>query len=78
MLTFAVWYQEKRADGTVAKRKMYFDYLSSYLKHNSLYFQKCMVHLLKYLKEVLHIPYNKVRSQAKSTPSANYFIDRFG
>ena len=36
LLTFVIWYWEQDGDGQWMKCKRFVDYLSSYLKHNSL------------------------------------------
>lgn len=60
-LCFVVWYRCK-VDGTDIWecKKQYFDYLSSYLAHNSLYFQKCCYHLLIYIREELGVNVRRV------------------
>jgi hypothetical protein len=59
-LVFAVWYR-KFIDGRWVTRKLYVDYVSSYLSHNSLYFQKCVHHLLNYLSTEIGVDFDKVR-----------------
>ncbi len=61
-LSFVVWYYALDETGTVAKYKINIDYLSSYLNHNSMYFQKCARHLLTYLRETLEIQFSKVNT----------------
>lgn len=58
-LCFVVWFHVI-INGTLTKKKLFFDYLSSYLKHNSLYFQKCLTHLLLHLQVNLGIEFSKV------------------
>lgn len=60
-LSFVVWFYNP-VDGEMTKQKMYVDYLSSYLKHNSMFFQKCFAHLISYLRDQLGIEFNKVYS----------------
>jgi hypothetical protein len=57
-LSFVVWYYTFE-NGEWTKHKLYIDYLSAYLKHNSLYFQKCVHHLLEYLADI-GVVFNKV------------------
>lgn len=59
MLAFTIWYYAKE-EGEMVKTKLHVDYLSSYLKHNSLFFQKCLVHLLTYLRDEVRVNFNKV------------------
>lgn len=58
-LSFVVWYWI-RVDDKHQKRKLHVDYMSNYLNHNSLFFQKCFVHLLTYLTDELDVYYEKV------------------
>ena len=58
-LLFVIWYIEVE-NSTFYKQKIFVDYLSSYLKHNSLYFQKCLIHLLVYLENQHAIEFDKV------------------
>lgn len=58
-LSFVIWYWVL-IDGVFEKQKLHVDYLSSYLKHNSLYFQKCLVHLLTYLRDEIGVEFRKV------------------
>jgi hypothetical protein len=55
-LVFVVWYWDARNNS----KKVHLDYLSSYLKHNSLYFQKCLEHLLNYVRNMMGIEFEKV------------------
>lgn len=59
-LCFVVWYYSFSA-GVPTLTKEYFDYLSSYLKHNSLFFQKCLLHLLVFLETTIGVHFRKVR-----------------
>lgn len=59
-LSFVVWYWKETTPGTWEKHKLYLDYLSSYLAHNSLYFQKCLRHLLEHLRDEVGINFRKV------------------
>lgn len=59
LLSMVVWYKH-RVGNQIVLRKEYVDYLSSYLRHNSLYFQKSMTHLMTYLRETLGINFKKV------------------
>lgn len=59
-LCFVVWYKTRDDDGNVKLNKLYVDYLSSYLKHNSLYFQKCVLHLLNYLRQDMELDFSRV------------------
>jgi hypothetical protein len=59
-LSMVVWYNKVNADGSVTKYKAYYDYLSSYLKHNSLFFQKSMLHLLTHLRDEVGVDIKKV------------------
>lgn len=54
-LCFTVWY---KVGGTTHKK--YVDYLSSYLSHNSMYFQKCVYHLLSYLRDDIGVEFDRV------------------
>jgi hypothetical protein len=54
-LYFTVWY--KKGGKTV---KTYVDYLSSYLAHNSMFFQKCVYHLLTYLREEVEVEFDRI------------------
>lgn len=58
-LSFVVWYRV-RVDGELVTRKVYLDYLSSYLKHNSLYFQRCLTHVIQFMQMTLAIDFDKV------------------
>lgn len=58
-LSTVIWYKTKE-DGEWVTNKLHVDYISSYLKHNSLYLQKCLVHLLAYIRDELGVRYNKV------------------
>ena len=61
LLTFVVWFHSKKSSSEKrCIKKKYFDYLSSYLKHSSLYFQKCFNHLISYLKDFLPHPLTQV------------------
>ena len=54
LLTFVVWYHaEDSTEENPNIQIKYYDYLSGYLKHTSLFFQKCFVHLMKYLQQDL-------------------------
>jgi hypothetical protein len=56
-LSFVTWYYTfENSEWT--KYKLYINYLSAYLKHNSLYFHKYIHHLLEYLAD-LEIVFNK-------------------
>lgn len=70
-LSFVVWYCKKDANGNITRHKIYRDYLSSYLKHNSLYWQKSMKHLLRHLTNKLKIKINKVLYTSVAV-SSNY------
>lgn len=59
-LSFVVWYCKRDHNGNVTRHKIYRDYLSSYLKHNSLYWQKSIKHLLRHLRNKLKIKIKKV------------------
>ena len=59
-LSFVVWYTKQNANGSVSKYKSFYDYLSCYLKHNSLFFQKCLIHLLTHLRDEVKTPLRKV------------------
>ena len=64
LLTFVVWYHSK--DSTEEKPDIkikYYDYLSGYLKHTSLFFQKSFLHLMEYLKKDLPYKPMKVNTQ---------------
>jgi hypothetical protein len=58
-LSFVIWCYVS-VNGVMKKKKLYVDYLSSYLKHNSLYFQKCLTHLLTYLRDDIGVEFRKV------------------
>jgi len=66
LLSFVVWYYVEE-NGVKVKKKRYIDYLSSYLKHNSLYFQKCATHLLTYLRDELNVDFRKVCAHVAMT-----------
>jgi hypothetical protein len=54
LLVFVVWFHS--ADSTEQKpdiKMEYIDYLSGFLKHTSLFFQKCFVHLIEHLNTYL-------------------------
>jgi hypothetical protein len=55
-LVFVVWYWN--ADGIACKK--YLDYLSSYLKHNFLFFQKCFLLVLEFVSTELGVDFCKV------------------
>ncbi len=61
LLTFVVWCH---AEDWIKEKPVielyYFDYLSAYLKHTSLFFQKCFTHLNQYLNENLPHKITKV------------------
>ena len=61
LLVFVVWYhaEESTEENPVIKKK-YYDYLSGFLKHTSLFFQKCFTHLLEYLCNDLPQNFTKV------------------
>ena len=64
LLTFVVWYHEDNSTAEEPKISIkYYDYLSPFLKHTSLYFQKCFTHLMQYLKEDLPYEPEKVNSK---------------
>jgi hypothetical protein len=58
-LSFVVWYFAP-VGGVLMKQKIFVDYLSSYLKHNSLFFQKCLAHLLAYIRDDVGADFKKV------------------
>lgn len=58
-LCFVVWFYSCNA-GVWKRNKYHFDYLSSYLKHNSLFFQKCFLHLLVFLQVTFGVAFKKV------------------
>lgn len=60
LLTFVIWYKKRNEGGEWERRKHFVDYLSSYLKHNSMFFQKCLLHLLDYLGDELGLEFRKV------------------
>jgi hypothetical protein len=55
-LVFVVWY--RNADGIACKKHL--DYFSSYLKHNSLFFQKCFLLVLEFVSTELGVDFRKV------------------
>jgi hypothetical protein len=61
LLTFVVWHHtaESTEENPVIKIS-YYDYLSGYLKHTSLFFQKCFLHLMQVLREELPYKPKKV------------------
>ena len=61
LLVFVIWYhtQHSTPDKPIVA-KMYVDYLSGYLKHTSLFFQKGFTHLMQHLTDTLHHPIQKV------------------
>lgn len=65
-LSCVVWYWQRTSSGTWEKHKLYVDYLSSYLAHNSLFFQKCIRHLLAHLRDDIGLKFRKVSSTALS------------
>jgi hypothetical protein len=54
-----MWYKVQNGANLITK-KLFLNYLSSYLNYNSLFFQKCVYHLLKYLREIVGVDFNKV------------------
>lgn len=60
-LSFVIWYWIS-VDGVWGKRKLHIDYMSNYLNHNSLYFQKCFTHLLTYLSDEIEVRFSKVQT----------------
>lgn len=61
LLTFVVWYHDVTSTEDKPVIKMcYMDYLSGYLKHTSLFFQKCFIHLVKFLKTFVPENFTKV------------------
>lgn len=66
-LSFVVWY-DVEVDGVFVQQKQYFDFLSSYLKHNFLFFQKCVLKLLHHLRVNLNVDFNKVLSFFQLSP----------
>ena len=62
LLTFVVWHHtEKSTEEHPDIQISYFDYVSGYLKHTSLFFQKCFTHLLQHLQDWLPYRLTKVR-----------------
>ena len=59
-LSFVAWCYTEELDGRLSLQKLNFDYLSSFLKHNSLFFQKCLLHLLVHLRDSLGVEFRKV------------------
>lgn len=59
-LSFVIWYRTQAADGTWTVKKRFVDYISSYLNHNSLFFQKCTYHLLTYMRQKWGLRFQKV------------------
>ena len=58
-LSFVIWYHQDDS-GVLVRKKCFIDYLSCYLKHNSLFFSKCIIHLLTYLRDELDVFFEKV------------------
>lgn len=58
-LSFVIWYWSSTG-GVYEKKKLHVDYMSNYLNHNSLFFQKCLTHLLTYLTTELEVHFKKV------------------
>lgn len=66
LLTFVVWHHTAESTPEKPDIKMdYYDYLSGYLRHTSLFFQKCFSHLIQYLKENLPQKLRKVQTNCK-------------
>lgn len=57
LLVFCVWF---RSPDTGVVQRRFYDYLSSYLAHNSLFFQKCVRNLLNYLIDEEELEFTKV------------------
>lgn len=76
-LSFVIWYFVL-LDGVYQKQKLHVDYLSSYLKHNSLYFQKSLIHLLTYLRDDIGIDFKKVIKSLGATIVFLILDFRFG
>ena len=60
-LSFVI-YRKHKVNGEVKTEKKFVDYLFSYLKHNSLFFSKCITHLLTYLWDELKWEFDKIGS----------------
>ena len=58
---FVIWYK-KKVKCEFVTAKIFIDYLSCYLKHNSLFFSKYIIHLLTHLRNNLALKFNKVSS----------------
>lgn len=69
-LVFVVWY--RAADNTVIK--LHVDYVSSYLKHNSLFFQKCLLHLLDHIQNNVGANFSKVSNYICDVHSHDLFL----
>lgn len=65
-LTFTIWYYAEE-EGEMKQQKLHVDYLSSYLKHNSLFFQKCFTHLLTHLRDEVGLTFRKVLNRTSTS-----------
>ena len=81
-LTFVVWYHTEDSTEESSKIAMqYVDYLSGYLKHTSLFFQKCFLHLVRHLKDTLlhtirkvNTTSTKVLCRSTGEPARNFVL----
>ena len=73
-LSFVVWCKGTNSE-TIGTKKFHVDYVSSYLSHNSLFFQKCVYDLLEYLRDELGFEFNKVFSNG--APIENLFMCKY-
>ena len=70
LLTFVVWYHTKESTPDKPEIKIkYYDYLSGYLKHTSLFFQKCFTYLIEFLKTDIPHKIRKVCFVFRAHPS---------
>lgn len=78
-LSFVVWYRGTER-GKPKTFKKHIDYLSGYLKHSSLFFSKCVTHLLTHLRDECNITFSKVRigNWCTTCPQILTYFCRFG
>lgn len=61
LLVFVVWYHSKRSTIDNPRiRKVNFAYFSGFLRHTSGFFQKCFLHLNKWIREMVNYTIEKV------------------
>ena len=73
-LSFVVWYCRENPDGTITRYKTNFDFISSYLSHTSLFWQKCTSFLLTHLKQEMGVRVKKVQIAVSSGNQNSDFL----